>query len=146
MTFQKYNTQNILALMGLIPFMFSMFCLTLGCMELPIIGDVSRILSVYTIVICSFMAGTHWGLQLHDKISSSFLAISSNIVAVVLWLSFIFLSTRYFLITAAMMFVVMLVLEKKSTYEKVIVKSYWTLRFWVTSVAVSSLLISAVFV
>ena len=50
---------------GAIPFIFFAVCLVSDIQELPFLGSVKKILSVYGLVISSFLAGAHWGQHLH---------------------------------------------------------------------------------
>ena len=50
---------------GAIPFVFCALCLMIGVTQLPLLGPVEQVLSVYALVISTFLTGVHWGQHLH---------------------------------------------------------------------------------
>jgi hypothetical protein len=132
---------------GAVPFVFCAVCLAINIQSLPILGSVSEVLSVYTLVIASFLAGSHWGqhLQLTGEWNRS-LPIVSNVVAVVLWLSFLVFPLKALLIICGVAFVTLLLIDLKLFQMKLMTQNYFQTRCIVTVIVVSSIVISGVFV
>ncbi len=83
------NLYSYLAGAGVIPFVLCAILLSSDVQQLPLLGSVPKIISVYGLVIVCFLAGAHWGQHLHIQgIWNHVLPISSNIIAVLLWFGF----------------------------------------------------------
>ena len=90
----KINTSNILILMGSIPFIFFM-ALSFFSLDNFFNYSINYLASIYSIIIISFISGTHWGIFLNNKIPINLFA-SSNIVTITVYFSFLTLDNFYF--------------------------------------------------
>lgn len=91
---------------GAIPFIVCAGFLSLDLGEPSWLGPVESILSVYALVIAAFLAGAHWGQHLHIQGKwSRYLPITSNIIAVALWLAFLALHFKALVVTFITAFV-----------------------------------------
>lgn len=131
---------------GSLPFVFGAICSILGYHQLPIIGNITQVITVYTIVIAGFMAGIHWGHKLHltGKIVNA-LALVSNLNAIVLWLSASFLPLSIFNIIAIVIFALILFIDWLLKQQNTISAEYFKTRFIVTTIVILSLMVSGVF-
>jgi hypothetical protein len=132
---------------GSLPFVFCALCFTLDARVIPFIGNTDQVLSVYALVIASFIAGSHWGqhLYLNGK-WGLYLPTSSNINAIFLWISFLILPFKLLLIVFIISFLASLFIDKKLFQEKCISLEYFYTRTFVTIIVISALIISGVYV
>lgn len=128
---------------GTIPFIFCAFCLILDIRQLPLFGSVEKILSVYALVISSFLAGAHWGqhLQIQGTWSHT-LPILSNITAVLLWSGFLILSFKAMIAMFIAAFVILLIIDKLLFQSDLITRQYFQTRCFVSAIVILTLIIS----
>ena len=131
---------------GVIPFIFCAVCLGADIQELPFLGSVEKILSIYGLVISSFLAGAHWGQHLHiDKgLWSRSLPILSNIIAVLLWVGFLALSFKMLMAMFVAAFFVLLIIDHRLFQMGLITLHYFQTRFFVSAIVIISLIISGI--
>lgn len=131
---------------GAIPFVFCAVCLSFDIQILPLLCSIERILSVYGLVISSFLAGAHWGQHLHINKSQwvRFLPIFSNVIAVLLWLGFLVLSFKMQMAIFIVAFVVLLIIDHRLFQMDIITRHYFQTRFIVTAIVIVSLIISGI--
>ena len=130
---------------GATPFIIGAILITVGIDAVPILGNTEYVLSIYGLVIASFMAGAHWGthLGLADNDTWAFkLPIFSNIIALCLWLGFLTLSSAAFIWLLMVGFVSMLVIDYGLHHAQIISHDYFKVRKYVTLLVVVSLLIA----
>ena len=115
--------------------------------DLPLITiNVEQILSIYSLIIISFMAGSHWGLHLNmDDKWAIYLSFSSNIMAILLWLSYLMFSFKVLMIIFAASFTALLLIDKQMFYDGLISKRYWLTRRMITLIVVLTLGISGLY-
>lgn len=131
---------------GAIPFVFCAVCLGFEIHQVPVLGSVKTILSIYGLVISSFLAGAHWGQHLHINKSQwvRFLPIFSNVIAVLLWLGFLVLSFKMQMAIFIAAFVVLLIIDHRLFQMDIITRHYFQTRFIVTAIVIVSLIISGI--
>lgn len=131
---------------GAVPFVVGAVLITLGVSNIPILGEVSHILSTYGLVIASFMAGAQWGNHLTLPDSSAWvvnLPLLSNIITIGLWLGFLSLTPAHFIWLLIMGFIILLVVDYGLDRAQIIEHKYFKVRLYVTSVVIISLAIAA---
>jgi hypothetical protein len=139
------KTYQYLTYAGLIPFIVCAICLIFKIHHLPILGSTEKIMSVYALVITSFLAGICWGQHLNLKTRfSSYLAIFSNIIAVAIWLAFLLLPFKFLLATFIAAFVALLLIDLKLFANHLITHEYFKTRCFVTIIVTSTLFISVI--
>ena len=70
---------------GAIPFVVCTALLIFDIDELPLLGSTVTVLSVYTLIIVSFLAGSLWGQHFYIKGElKGYLPVYGNIVAILL--------------------------------------------------------------
>ena len=132
---------------GAIPFVVCAIFITMGIDAIRVLGETEHVLSIYGLVIASFMAGAHWGNHLglaDDDIWAVKLPVFSNIIALGLWLGFLSLSTVDFIWLLVVGFIAMLVIDYGLYHAQIISPDYFRVRSYVTLIVVISLIISAV--
>ncbi len=131
---------------GVIPFVFCAICLGFGIRGLLLFGSTERVLSVYGLVISSFLAGAHWGQHLKiGKVCWSFyLAILSNIIAVSLWLCFLIVSFKVLMIIFVALFSILLIIDHRLVLMGFIPADYFKKRFVVSVLVIISLIFSGI--
>lgn len=129
---------------GAIPFIVCTVCLSVDIYQMPFLGHIEKILSVYGLVISSFMAGSHWGqhLHMHKELSGLSLAILSNIIAILLWFGFLVLSFSMLMVMLATAFVVLLIIDYRLFKMGLITCHYFRTRCLVSAIVIASLIIS----
>ena len=129
---------------GAIPFIFCAMCLSIDIRQLPLLGSVEKILSIYGIVISSFLAGVHWGQHLHIQgFWNRALPILSNIIAVLLWLGFLMLSFKMLMAMFVAAFIILLFIDQRLFQIDLITRHYFQTRCIVSAIVVFSIVISA---
>lgn len=125
---------------GAIPFVFCAACLLSGVQEVAILGSVRQALSVYGLIIASFMAGAHWGQHLSmERPWSRALPIFSNIIAVSLWFGFLLFSFEALVVLLMIDFVFLLRIDHGLYRSGKISREYFRTRLVVSSIVVVSL-------
>ena len=128
---------------GAIPFVFCAVCLSSDIQQLPFLGSFEKIISVYALVICSFLAGSHWGQHLNVKgIWSSVLTIVSNIIAILLWFCFLVLGFKALIAVFVSVFIILLFVDHRLFQSDLITRQYFQTRFFVSAIVIFSLIIS----
>jgi hypothetical protein len=125
---------------GSVPFVSGAILLALGIETLPGLGDVLPALSLYGLVIASFMAGAHWGQQLTTQAPWTVrLQAVSNLTAIGLWLLFVLASPSLVLLGLMLSFLLTLWVDRALLHEQLISQAYWRVRVAVTQVVVVAL-------
>lgn len=131
---------------GTIPFIFCTVYLGIGIQELPLLGSVKQILSIYGLMISSFLAGSHWGQHLHlnKNPCSYFLPIFSNIILVLLWIGFLVLSFKGVMGMLVVAFIFLLMIDFRLFQMEVIARHYFQTRFFVSVTVIISLIVAGI--
>ncbi|WP_438994033.1 DUF3429 domain-containing protein [Pseudemcibacter sp.] len=131
---------------GTLPFIFCATCLISGVNIIPILGDTEKVLSVYGLIIASFIAGAHWAqhLNVNDCIWSRSLAILSNTIAVLLWFGFLLLSFKILLGILAAVFIMLIIIDYRLFQMDIITLHYFQTRIFVTCIVITSFIISGI--
>ncbi len=128
---------------GALPFIFCAVCLGLDITTLPVLGSVEQALSVYALVIVTFLAGSHWGQHLQQNgIWSHNLPVLSNIMAVAIWIAFLVLPFKALLVAFSAAFFILLIIDKKLFQFELITHHYFRVRCTITAIVVSTLVFS----
>lgn len=132
---------------GAIPFVFCAGCLVFGIQQFPLIGSVEKTLTVYGLIISTFLAGAHWGqhLYINEGPWARALPIFSNIITVLLWIGFLILSFKMIIAMLVAAFVILLIIDHRLFLIDLITHHYFQTRLFVSSIVIVSLIISGVF-
>ena len=134
-TLSKYLTY-----LGTIPFIGISYLLTskTGDHKIELFSfDFETIISIYTIAIVSFIAGSHWGYK-SNSTSSIMIPLSSNLIVLAVWISYLFLFFELFLYVSSTLLVLLLVVDKLMFEASVINKNYLKHRVIATSIVLLS--------
>lgn len=135
----KINTSNILILMGSIPFIFFV-ALSFFSLDNFFNYSINYLASIYSIIIISFISGTHWGIFLNNKIPINLFA-SSNIVTITVYFSFLTLDNFYFTLISIISFISLLLFDFYIYKQAITLIDYFVIRFLVSMIVIFSLLI-----
>jgi hypothetical protein len=142
------KTQMLLTYAGAFSFVFFAICVFFDIQNSPIFGNVIQSITIYGLIIASFMAGAHWGQQLNLKDKPKLLLqITSNINAIVLWIGYLNLSSQNFIFILILSFYISLKVDY-SLYQNALIKSGYFLCTCipVTIIVIISLLIMRFYV
>lgn len=134
-TLSKYLTY-----LGTIPFIGISYLLTskTGDHRIELFSfDFETIISIYTISIVSFIAGSHWGYKANST-NSIMIPLSSNLIVLAVWISYLFLFFELFLYVSSTLLVLLLVVDKLMFEASVINKNYLKHRVIATSIVLLS--------
>lgn len=135
------NTSNKLAYFltyaGALPFVFCAISLMIGISQFPYLGSVITILSVYSLMIASFMSGIHWGQSLDLKIKwYNHLRVLSNVNALLIFFSFIFLKQSNFWMVTIIVFAFIIFIDCHIYKQTIITKPYFQMRIIVSCIVI----------
>ena len=131
---------RLLAAAGALPFIACALLPLASIHALPGLGAVRDIAAAYGLTIASFMAGVHWGtaLNVSGKLPVN-LFITSNVVAVAGWLSFLLGPPALTFAVLGALFLFLLFVDYRLLQGKLISVDYWRTRLWVTLTVVLAL-------
>lgn len=127
-----------LAALGAIPFIAAVLAHFAGVAEY----HTTSLSLTYGAVIISFLSGIHWGVYLtHSQETRINLLISSNLLAILAWLSLLFLVpvTQYLIQITC--FIILVLIDRRLTIDGVIERWFYQLRKHITLLVVACLLI-----
>ena len=134
-----------LTLSGALPFVACAACLVIGVTDVPLFGNVQTLLASYAIVILSFMSGVHWGQHLHiDATAGQRLALISNVITLSGWFAYLLAPFGVTLITCAIGFILLLMIDVRLRTSGHLTASYLGLRVIVTGIVVMSLAVAVI--
>ncbi len=137
--FNQLKPHTTLPLLGVIPFVAG----SLGLYIDYNLQFIHVVLSAYALMIVSFMAGVHWGQHLSiDNGMSKKLALSSNVIALMASVGFFALPFHVFYLLAAVLLLVILIVDLCYKPELGLCDAYKKTRIIVTTIAAVSLSIS----
>ncbi|AJI53796.1 DUF3429 domain-containing protein [Francisella philomiragia] len=139
------NLDIYLAYFGLTPFVFFSLCLILGYSDFLIFGNIIKAISLYGVVIASFMAGTHWGRQinLEPSFTKTLIQVASNLNAIVIWIGYLNLDPIDFMLLLIAEFLVLLKIDYYFFKLELISSKYFKyIRLPITLCVVISLAVS----
>ena len=118
---------------GLVPFFICTLCLVFDVNSLPLLGSTTHVLKLYSLTIAVFLAGCHWGQHLSlDGKWVRLLPLTSNIIAITLWLVFLACTFKIFIIVCVLFFIVLLGIDYRLFENDHISVEYFRTRSLVT--------------
>jgi ATP/ADP translocase len=138
------SLSRVLALSGTVPFLGCAVAPLAGFAVLPLVGDPVAAALAWSLAILSFMAGVHWGQYLAGGPTISInLFFTSVVVAIAGWLTFLLLAPQVALLIFALLFLVLLLVDRRLMKTKHIGPAYWKTRLWATLIVIGALLVTA---
>ena len=138
------STMSFLTYAGSIPFLFGALLLTTGVGTQNLSINIQHLLSVYGLVISSFMAGTLWGQQvIRNNGCQRYLLFCSNAIALALWAAFVMLSFTSLMIAYVIAFLILLLIDYQLSQNGMSNETYFKLRLRVTFIVILAIGISA---
>ena len=139
---KNYNYPIYLAYLGGFPFLACAIIKLFNIQFFLNLGDVIHLSVIYALMICSFMAGTHWGMFFNKKTSQlTYLLWSSNLQVILLYVLFFLLPLKLMLWAEALSFIFLLFVDYKLKKTNITPALYFQMRIQVTSVVIICLLI-----
>jgi ATP/ADP translocase len=132
-----------LAFAGALPFVASALLLWAGHASVPVLGSVANIASSYGLLILAFMAGVHWGQRLSGVETELNLFLISNAIALAGWFAYLLLLPQLFFASLAVLFAVVLMVDKRLAAEGHLLPDYICTRTAVSALVVMSLAVIA---
>lgn len=102
-----------------------------------------ELLTTYSLIILTFMAGTLWGHSIALKHAKALFLASSNLIALTAWFGFVYLTRAQFLWLAAILFAFLLCLDGGLKKYGVLSKAYFHHRCVVTCLVMACLICAA---
>lgn len=132
-----------LAYAGALPFIFCAVLISTGYNHLHLFGELSTILNAYSLVIVVFMAGIYWGLYLNqNQVGNIYLLLISNMIAILTWLAFLYISMPLTLLFYSVVFAILLIIDNGLLRCGIINREYFVTRCLVSAIVISCLLIA----
>ena len=139
------NLYLYLTYAGALPFIICAACLALDIKFIPGLGATEQVLSVYALIIATFIAGSYWGQHLHLKNKwQYYLPILSNVIVIALWFGFLTLSFKLLTAIFVAAFLILLVIDQRLFRHNLITRQYFQMRCLATTIVVSTLVISGI--
>ena len=134
---------RLLAFAGALPFVASALWLWSGHATVPVLGSVANIAASYGLLILAFMAGVQWGQKLSGIATTLNLFLISNAIALAGWFAYLLLSPKLFFASLALLFAVVLMVDKRLAAEEHLTADYIRTRTAVSALVVLSLAVIA---
>ncbi len=128
---------------GSIPFIVGAVLLILDVPTVPLLGNVRDLTAAYGLVIAVFLTGIHWGQELSLGHVRLRLFISSNIIALIIWLSWLLVSPEVFMAMLTLPYLVLLYIDLILCRKNLIDQAYYRSRLIITAVVICSLLVAS---
>jgi ATP/ADP translocase len=132
-----------LAFAGALPFVASALLLWAGHSSVPVLGSVATIAASYGLLILAFMAGVLWGQRLSGIETQLNLFVVSNAIALAGWFAYLLLKPQLFFASLALLFAVLLLIDRRLGAEGHLSFEYVRTRSVVSSLVVLSLAVIA---
>ena len=140
----KNNVHIFLMYLGTLPFIIFMLSIIKNCEYNSIITNTAtESIKLYGLIISVFMAGIQWGLGL-EKLFRYKLFIFSNVITIILWISYQIVSNNKFIFILLLSFIYYIVADFKFYNEKIISKKYLINRIIITIIVMVNLCISLI--
>ncbi len=139
---QSTKLYKTLAFSGTLPFIFFILLDTLGFQNLPLLENTSNIILSYGLLIISFMAGIHWGIQLqHQTLTKLNLFLLSNFITITSWLVYLLLDQTFITSVYILAFIALLYIDLQLKKNNIITADYYKTRIAVTTIVILSLVL-----
>lgn len=130
---------------GTVPFAACAVCLSTNINQIPVLGSTLKVLSVYALVISSYLSGIHWGQHLHIKGKwGHYLPILSNCIALTLWLGFLTLNFKTLVGLFSVTFALLFLIDYRLFKLDIITPLYIQTRFFASVIVIISLITSGI--
>ncbi len=141
--FLEKTLPHVLIYVGALPFVFGAWLLIASVQTLPILGSVIDFMADYGLVITVFLTGIHWGQQLSLGHAVTGLFLSSNIIAVIVWLCWLILTPEHFMLVLILLLLVLLCIDFMLTRNRVIGHDYFRSRIIITTLVICCLVVAS---
>ena len=139
----KKNLPYILIFLGSIPFVFFSF-LRIISLEEFFYFDINYILSIYSLLIISFICGSHWGLFLTNNTLKINLFFLSNLLTISSFFGILFLKMNYFFLLQILILIILLLIDFYIYRQNITQLKYIYSRMLITILVVICLIIPVI--
>ena len=123
------NLYPYLIYAGIAPYFISALFFIKDWDTLPILGSLETALSIYSLIIISFLGGSHWGIHLQLKNHWSFyLPLTSTGISLFIGFSYLLFSFHEFLLSFLISLAFLLWLDRKLLQKQIISHNYFKTR------------------
>ncbi len=137
---EQRTLYSALMLMGAVPFVAGALLPLAGVEELGRLGGLHQLVGSYGMAILCFLTGVHWATQLYASTAVPFnLFIGSNVVFLVVWITYVAASLQWALATQLLSFLLLLAIDVRLLRSGLISGDYLRMRFIATALACLSL-------
>ena len=119
----NFSLLNILPYLGTLPFVLGTFAKMSGSFPMIYFIDTRRIVLSYGVLIISFMAGVHWGQYLSGTRGKLNLLITSNVIALVAWISGLLLLPMHICYVLIVLFAILYFIDRGLQLEPAYLKT-----------------------
>lgn len=141
---EKPRTYQSLAFAGALPLVACALLPFIGVESVSLVGALDAVAGSYGLAILSFVAGTHWALQLLRPSETPFnLFVSSNVVFLAVWIGWLVAPLNQALIIQAAAFTFLLHVDRRLAVRGITSRDYLRVRSVATGAAFASLLLIA---
>ncbi len=139
----KKQLPIVLTCFGVVPFLIVISLVVGGVTALPVVGPSYHVLVSYGLVIAVFLAGSHWGQQFSvPEPWPILLALSSNVVTLVVWFGYLALSAYHFIFLLSLNFLALLLIDYLLYRIGCIERFYYLTRCIITSLVILTLVVA----
>ena len=136
------RTYKLLTLAGVLPFVAAALLPIAGIRTIMPLGDLHAIVGSYGLAIVSFLAGTHWAVQLTSPARTPFdLFTASNLIFLATWFAYVFASLRWAVLVQAAALILLLYIDYRLRKNQVTDGHYLSARAGATVAASLSLFV-----
>ncbi len=137
--------ETALTYAGAIPFVLCAILPFAGIESLGRIGSVDYVARVYGLAILSFVAGTHWGTYLFNRLRSpANLFVTSNVVVVAAWSAFLLTGPALTLFVLVLSFLYLLLIDFNLYRAGLSTAPYFSMRLNATLIVCISLTLNVI--
>ena len=134
-----------LAYLGALPFVLCALLITNDHLHIYSLYNTFDVINSYALVITIFMSGIYWGISLaREEPGLRALLPVSNIITVLVWLTYLFLNSPYILLVYVVAFMFLVLIDFRLRKAGIITAYYFKLRCGVTAIVLASLLLTFV--
>ena len=139
---EKRTIYRYLTLAGVLPFVAGVILPIAGIQTVLPVGELHALVGSYGLAIVSFLAGTHWAMQLMAPAKTPFdLFVASNTIFLATWFAYILLSLPWALLIQALALLALLHIDHRLRAAGLTSHRYFGTRVGATFAASISLIV-----
>lgn len=133
---------RLLTLAGVLPFVAAAVLPIAGIQVILPVGDLHALVGSYGLAIVSFLAGTHWAMQLTAPAKTPYdLFVASNVIFLATWFAYVLFSLPWALLVQALSLLALLYIDHRLRTSGLTSRRYFATRAGATFAASISLIV-----